>query len=91
MARFTRGEPSLKKIKATPRQMLSNAAKTAAETVRSGLVSAEIHAQRLVTCQTCPAFIVESKRCSECGCFMEAKAWSAAEPKFLCPLNKWLR
>jgi len=84
MARFTRGTPS-------PRQMVVGAAKTAAQAVRSGKVSVEVHAERLATCQTCPEFIQESRRCSKCGCYMEAKAWVGGDAKKLCPLNRWVR
>jgi len=91
MARFTRGEPSPRKVKATPRQMVAGAARAATQAVRSGKASAEVHAERLATCQACPEFIQESKRCSKCGCYMEAKAWVGGDAKKLCPLNRWVR
>ena len=79
------------KVKASPGQMVKGALKTAASAVRHGKVSAEIREERYDMCKSCPFFLEDSKRCSECGCFMEAKTWVGGDPKSLCPKQKWER
>ena len=76
-------------VKATSKKMLNGLIRTAGQAIRNGKVSAEIRNERYKTCQECPSFIADSKRCSECGCFMEAKTWVNGDKSFLCPLNKW--
>lgn len=76
-------------VKATSKTMLNGLIKTAGQAIRHGKVSAEVRNERYKTCQGCPAFIADSKRCSECGCFMEAKTWVNGDKSFLCPLDKW--
>ncbi len=78
-------------VKANIGQMAKGFVQTAKQAVVSGKVSREIRQERFETCKACPHFIEESKRCSECGCFMEAKTWVAGPPKMLCPKNKWSR
>ena len=78
------------KVKASLGDMAKNLAKTN-QTALNGKVSKEIREERYDTCKNCPAFIEGSKRCSECGCFMEAKTWLKADPDELCPLKKWSR
>lgn len=63
--------------------------KVAMQGIQHGRVSAEIRKARYDTCKACPAFRKNDKRCSECGCFMEAKSWIAGDPDGLCPLKKW--
>ena len=65
--------------------------RTAGPAIRHGKVSAEIREERYDTCKACPLFDAESKRCKDCGCFMEAKTWVGGEPKLLCPQEKWRR
>lgn len=65
--------------------------KTAAQAVSHGKVSKEVREERYDMCKACPAFIEESKRCSDCGCFMEGKTWVGGDPKQLCPQKKWVR
>lgn len=77
------------KVKATPGQMAAGLMKTARQAVTNGKVSSEIRNKRYDTCKACPAFKPDSKRCSECGCFMEAKTWVGGDPDMLCPLKKW--
>lgn len=79
------------KVKATPQQLASGLAKTALQGIRHGKVSAEVREERYDTCKACPAFRQNDKRCSECGCFMEAKTWIGGDPDQLCPLKKWER
>ena len=43
---------------------------------------------RIAICKRCPAFLPNTKRCEECGCFLPAKA---AVSTMDCPLNKWPR
>ena len=85
------GKARATKVKATPGQMVGGLLRTAGQAVASGRVSSEIREERYDTCKKCPAFIEGSKRCSECGCFMEAKTWVGGDPKALCPLKKWSR
>lgn len=79
------------KVKVGAMRMARNLADTAAQAARSGKVSAEVREERYETCKACPHFIEDSKRCSECGCFMEAKTWVGGNPKALCPKQKWSR
>ena len=72
-------------------RMARGLVKTAGQAIRHGKVSEVIRNERYETCKACPAFIEGSKRCSECGCFMEAKTWVGGDPKALCPLKKWER
>jgi hypothetical protein len=78
-------------VKTNIGQMAKGFIQTAKQAVVSGKVSREIRQERYETCKACPHFIEESKRCSECGCFMEAKTWVAGPPKMLCPKDKWSR
>ena len=64
---------------------------TAGQAITNGKVSREIRDERYATCQACPSFNPESKRCGECGCFMQAKTWIAGNKSMLCPLDKWDR
>lgn len=75
--------------KPTPGQMAIGLMKTAKQAVINGKVSSEIRNERYETCKACPSFDSSSKRCSECGCFMEAKTWVGGDPDRLCPLKKW--
>lgn len=77
------------KVKATPMQMAQGLVRTAGAALANGRVTEEVRNKRYDVCKACPAFIEDSKRCSECGCFMEAKTWVNADAKILCPLNKW--
>jgi hypothetical protein len=50
------------------------------------IASDEVYNHRMKVCGGCEFFIKEDKRCSKCGCFMEAKS------KFIktnCPMDKW--
>jgi len=87
-----KGKPEhAKKVKASATKMAGGLLKTAGQAIRHGKVSAEIREERYDTCKACPAFIEDSKRCSECGCFMEAKTWIGGDKDVLCPLKKWSR
>lgn len=79
------------KIKASAGKMVGGLLKTAGQAIANGRVSEEIRNERYGTCKKCPAFNSDSKRCSECGCFMEAKTWVGGSPDTLCPLKKWSR
>lgn len=83
------GEPRALKVKAGFGDMAKGLAKTAMQGVKGGMVSKAIRNERYETCKACPAFIEDSKRCSECGCFMEAKTWVNGDKDMLCPLKKW--
>jgi hypothetical protein len=86
--RASQGKPA---VKASVGQMAKGLARTAGQAIRFGKVSAEVREERYDTCKACPAFNPDSKRCSECGCFMEAKTWIGGDAKKLCPLKKWSR
>jgi hypothetical protein len=46
--------------------------------------------RRLAICEECPSLqrmkLVDQTTCGECGCFINAHAWSPSEQ---CPLGKW--
>lgn len=50
------------------------------------LVTEEIYNTRMSICDGCEFFRKEDKRCSQCGCFMEAKT---RLKKTFCPIHKW--
>jgi len=79
------------KVNAGIGKMAKGLVKNAAQAVRNGRVTEEIRNERYDTCKACPFFIEDSKRCSECGCFMEAKTWIGGDPDLLCPKKKWSR
>ena len=72
-------------------KMAKGLLKTAGQAVRYGKVTTEIREERYDMCKACPFFDEESKRCKDCGCFMEAKTWVGGDPKKLCPQKKWSR
>ena len=78
------------KVKASFSDMAKGLAQNSAMALQ-GKVSKEVREERYDICKACPHFIEKSKRCSECGCFMQAKTWIKADPKRLCPLQKWAR
>ena len=79
------------KVKASAGKMAKGLLKTAGQAIRRGSVSAEIREERYNTCKACPLFVKDSKRCSDCGCYMEAKTWVGGDPNTLCPKQKWSR
>lgn len=79
------------KVKASVGEMITGFSKATGQAVRFGKVSAEVRNERFNTCKACPSFIKDSKRCSECGCNMQAKTWIGGNPDQLCPLKKWSR
>lgn len=76
-------------VKASIADMAKGLTKNLGYAIKNGRVSKEIREERYSICKSCPHFIEDSKRCSECGCFMETKTWIGANPKYLCPKNKW--
>lgn len=85
------GKKHATKVNASAGKMAGGLLRTAGQAMRHGKVAAEIREERYDTCKSCPAFIEKSKRCSECGCFMEAKTWIGGDKDMLCPLKKWSR
>ena len=79
------------KVNASVGKMAKGLLRTAGQAVRNGAISAEIREERYATCKACPFFDAESKRCKDCGCFMEAKTWVGGNPDTLCPQKKWSR
>jgi hypothetical protein len=79
------------KIKATVAGLARGLGKTALQGILNGKVSREVREERYDICKACSAFRKQDKRCSECGCFMEAKTFIAGDPDMLCPLKKWSR
>ena len=85
------GDPKNRAVKVPATKLAAGLLKTAGQALRHGKVSSEVREERYDTCKACPAFNSDSKRCSECGCFMEAKTWVGGNPDMLCPLKKWER
>ena len=83
--------PQATKVTASAKKMAGGLLKTAGQAMRNGRVSKEIREERYNTCKACPFFVEDSKRCSDCGCFMEAKTWVGGNPDLLCPQQKWSR
>lgn len=52
------------------------------------IVPAEVGLERLLICEACPLYNLQTNRCSECGCFMKVKTQIATAT---CPKNKWGR
>lgn len=50
------------------------------------LVTEHVYTNRITTCHGCEFFRKDDKRCTKCGCFMEAKTRFA---KTNCPIGKW--
>lgn len=80
-----------KKVNAGIGRMVTGLAQATKQAIRNGRVTEEIRNERYETCKNCPFFVEDSKRCSECGCFMEAKTWIGGDPDTLCPKQKWSR
>ena len=79
------------KIKPSVAGLAKGLGKVAMQGIMNGRVSKEVREERYDVCKACPAFRKKDKRCSECGCFMEAKTFIAGDPDELCPLKKWAR
>lgn len=78
-----------KEEKADLKKMAGGVVKTALQAARNGKVSKEVREARMETCKGCEFFKPDSKRCSLCGCFMEAKTWIAGPKHNLCPKDRW--
>lgn len=72
-------------------KMAKGLLRTTGQALRNGKVSSEVRNERYDTCRACPLFDPKSKRCTDCGCFMEAKTWVGGDPDMLCPQKKWKR
>lgn len=83
--------PHARKVRAGLGKQIQGLGTSVKQAVQHGKVSSEIREERFATCRQCPALIEATERCSECGCFMAAKTWIAADPAKLCPLQKWSR
>jgi len=80
-----------KKVEAGLGKMAKGLLKSAQQAATHKPVSKEIRDERYETCKNCPLFVEESKRCSDCGCYMVAKTWLGAPKEHLCPQDKWAR
>lgn len=49
-------------------------------------VTEQVYNERMASCKGCEFFRQEDKRCTQCGCFMEAKT---RFKKTYCPIHKW--
>lgn len=78
-------------VKASLSKMAKGLFKSMEYAIKDGKVNPSIREERYDICKGCEHFIEATKRCSECGCFMEAKTWLGASPELLCPKNKWPR
>ena len=85
------GAPRKKEIQASAGKMAKGLLRTAGQAIRNGKVTSEVREERYATCKACPLFDPQSKRCTDCGCFMEAKTWVGGDPDLLCPQQKWSR
>ena len=72
------------------KKMAGGLLRTGRQALINGKVQSHVREGRYAICKTCPSFDSKSKRCGECGCFMEAKTWIGGDPDKLCPLKKWL-
>ena len=77
------------KVTASMGKMAKGLIRTAGTAIVSGRVPKEVRDARYKICQNCPLFIKDSKRCSDCGCFMEAKTWVNGDKAVLCPKDRW--
>lgn len=75
--------------KVTLKKMAGGVVRTGLQAMRNGKVSKEVREARMDTCRNCEFFQPDSKRCSLCGCFMEAKTWVAGRKDTLCPKDRW--
>lgn len=73
-------------VKASMAQMAGSLFKTGVSALKEGRLEGDKRDARYAICLSCPLFIPDSKRCSECGCFMEAKTWIKGAS---CPVGKW--
>lgn len=81
MSEFPSGADQLKSITQLIQNVIIDAVKG-----NDIFVNDEVEKHRIDTCNSCNRFDSESRRCKECGCFMDQKvSYSASE----CPLNKW--
>lgn len=78
-------------IKPTIAGLAKGLGKVALQGIQNGRVSKEVREERYDTCKACPLFRKKDKRCSDCGCYMEAKTWIGGDPDTLCPQKKWSR
>jgi hypothetical protein len=69
-------------------EMIKNTANAASDALKKGRdVRSPEEIQRILSiCGTCQFFILESKRCGACGCFLQAKTLFKS---WHCPKNKW--
>tara|TARA_B100001173_G_C16002927_1_gene554261 strand:+ start:1456 stop:1821 length:366 start_codon:yes stop_codon:yes gene_type:complete len=70
-------------------KMAKGLVRTGMQAIKNGKVSVKIREERYSVCKACDSFNPESKRCNDCGCFMEAKTWVGGDPDMLCPQKKW--
>lgn len=77
-------------MKADAKKMAESLLDSASRLVRNKRVTADVRAERLKTCATCPSFNRKKRRCNECGCFVDVKSWLGGDPTSLCPLSKWV-
>ena len=64
------------------------AAECGATVAGESAIEPEQKAARLSVCETCEFLIVADRRCSKCGCWVDAKAGFRTQQ---CPENKWPR
>lgn len=49
-------------------------------------VPPELYESRMATCTACEEYNLETRRCNECGCYMQ---WKAQLKYSSCPQEKW--
>jgi hypothetical protein len=81
MSEFPSGADQLKSITKLIQDVIFDAVKG-----NDIFVEEETQNNRIGICNSCERFDTESRRCKECGCFMDQKVPYSAST---CPLNKW--
>jgi hypothetical protein len=81
-------QPELPPLKDMAKGFLGTAADVLVGAFQGGdvVVTEEVYNTRMNICNTCEFFRKVDKRCSKCGCFMEAKT---RFKRTTCPMNKW--
>lgn len=69
--------------KTTLKQAITGAAKFAGAQF---LPITELSKKRVEICEQCPRFDCQSRRCRECGCFVDQKSKYQSEQ---CPIGRW--
>lgn len=81
MSEFPSGIDQLKSITKLIQDVIFDAVKG-----NDVFVEEETQNNRIGICNSCERFCTQSRRCKECGCFMDSKVSYSTST---CPLSKW--